>query len=229
MARRHSVLILAALATALIAAAAPATAHATTQSGDGKLRFVYGWVGEPATTDIPNRVLLRVLDNATNEGLLVDFEEVDVSLHLGDQEMEVTMVPLRGAAVGNYTSEEVVAPSQSGIYELHVTGPIAGSDVDVEIAANEELTDLDEIRWPPVQSDGARIETLERELALLKAQVETLNAKLASQATSPATTTPQASPSSPDGPWSSIPGLGLLFVVGAVAAVAAVAALRRRQ
>lgn len=205
------------LAILLLALAVPtASAHARAYSADGKLQFVYGLVTEPATTETPNRVLLRVLDNVTGAGLQVNFTDVEISLHLGDLEKDLTMVPLRGAALGNYSSEELLALSEPGIYELHVEGMLAGSQVEVEIPANEELTDINEIAWPPRESNAERIETLEQQLELLKAQVATLDAKLKTQANTPATVTTQTP--TPDGNGSSpVPALGLLAVLGAVA------------
>lgn len=204
-------------ASLLAAFAVPAaSAHATAYSADGKLRFVYGFVTEPATTEIPNRVLLRVLDNVTGAGLSVDFTDVEISLHLGDLEKDLTMVPLRGAAVGNYSSQELIALSQPGIYELHVEGTLAGSSVQVEIPANEELTDINEIMWPPVEPTSDRIESLEQQVALLKAQVETLTAKLATQAQTPAAVTTQ-NPTPTGNGSSPVPAIGLVALLGAVA------------
>ena len=208
-------------ATLLLALAAPsASAHASGYTTDGKLRLVFGWVNEPATTDVPNRVLLRVLDNVTGAGIagIDQIEGLEVALHLGDEEKELEMAPLRGAAIGNYSSEDLIAPSQPGIYELHVKGTINGSEVDVEIAANEELTDIEETRWPPVEPTGERVEKLEQEVELLKAQIATLDAKLKTQAQTPATVTTQT-PTAEGNGSSPVPALGLLALLGVVGLV----------
>lgn len=202
-------------ATLLLALAAPsASAHASAYTSDGKIRLVFGWVSEPATTDIPNRVLLRVLDNVTGAGIagVHEIEGLEIALHLGDEEKELEMAPLRGAAVGNYSSEDLIAPSQPGIYELHVKGTINGSEVDVQIAANEELTDIEETRWPPRET--ADTAALEQRIASLEQQVAALDAKLKTQAQTPATVSTQT-PTSGNGS-SPVPALGLVAVLGAV-------------
>lgn len=205
-------------ATLLLALAAPsASAHASAYTSDGKIRLVFGWVSEPATTDIPNRVLLRVLDNETGAGIagVHEIEGLEIALHLGDEEKELEMGPLRGAAVGNYSSEDLIAPSRPGIYELHVKGTINGSEVDVEIAANEELTDIEETRWPPRETTDTA--ALGERIASLEQQVAALDAKLKTQAQTPATVTAQT-PTSGNGS-SPVPALGLLAVFGAIGLV----------
>lgn len=207
------------LSTFLLAVAAPtASAHASAYTTDGKIRLVFGWVNEPATTDIPNRVLLRVLDNVTGAGLggIDELEGFHLELKMGDEEKEIHIAPLRGAAIGNYSSTELITPSRAGIYELHVKGTINASVTDLDIAANEELTDIDETRWPAVEETdtGAlqqRVATLEQEVATLKAK-----AQVASQ--TPATVTSQ-NPSATGNGSSPVPALGLLAVLGAVGVV----------
>ena len=208
------------LATLLLTAlAGSASAHTSKTSADGKIKFTFGWEDEPATTDIPNRVFVRIVDNATGAGI-ADVEKIEgltFSLHLGDQEKEFEIAPQRGAGAGNYTSAIVITPSDAGIYELHVEeGQIQGSDIDVEIPANHELEAVEDTYWPTKPQDVA---ALKQEVELLKAQVEALQAKLSTQASTPATVVSQTPTPTAGNGSSPVPALGLLAVLGAVALV----------
>lgn len=210
-----------ALAAALVFAfAGAASAHVTKTSTDGKIKFTFGWESEPATTEIPNRILVRIVDNATGAGIagVEAIEGLAFSLHLGEEEKELELEPQPGAGAGNYTSTDVITPSEPGIYELHAEGgSIQGSDIEVEIPANHELTDIADTYWPTKRAD---VDALQKEIELLQAKVATLEAKAKTAAE---TTTPVTGVSPPEG-GNGVPALGLVAVLGVLALVA----LRRR-
>ena len=216
---RNLGLALLATTLVLVAVSSPAAAHTTKTSADGKIKFTFGWEDEPATTDIPNRVFVRIVDNATGAGI-ADIDKIEgltFSLHLGDKEKEFKLAPQRGVGAGNYTSAVVITPSDPGIYELHIEGGvIQGSEIDVEITANHELEAIEDTFWPTKPED---VQALKSEVALLKAQVETLNAKVktASETPTPVTT---VSPSATN----NVPMLGAVALVGVLVLVA----LRRK-
>lgn len=210
---------LAALAALAVLAAPTAAAHATKTTGDGKFKITWGWVEEPATTYSSNALDLRIVDAATGAGI-GDLEKANLTVRLHHADDEMVFAALRtqfGKGAGNYTSSEPITPTAPGLYTLHVSGKIDGTDVDIEIAANHDLAGIEETYWPEKPGTDAE---LEARIAQLEAKVQALEAKAQSQSQ---TTTPVTSQTTPDAP---VPALGLL---GVLAAVGVVLALRRRS
>lgn len=219
----HLKLLPAALVLLLVAAAAPVEAHASQNSADGKVRVTWGWINEPAVTDAPNRLDLVLRTADTREPILDANGSITVELHHGEEELVVSKI-VANAAKGNgsYTSEHLITPTAGGIYTLHITGTIAGSPIDLEIPATHAMAPIEDTYFPAKDAAPGDTSALEARIAALEAKVTALEAKADTQATTPATLSPQPTPASS----APMPFLGLGLV--AMAAIAVALALRRR-
>lgn len=209
------------LLVACLALAPTAAAHASKTSGDGKVRVTWGWTGEPAVTMSKNGLDLVIRDNATGAGIGgLEKANLTVSLHHGEDELHVeTLATQSGKGPGNYTASHAITPTKPGLYTLHVTGTIAGSQVDLEIPATHEMESIEETYFPPMASGDAA--ALAQKVATLEQKVAALEAKAQAQSTTPTDVTPQTGNGGNDAP-----GFGLLAALAA--AGLAVVLLRRR-
>lgn len=208
------------LAVLALAFAPTASAHKTDYAADGTIKVVWGLLHEPAVTWRVTGLDLRLTDNASGEGIALDKLDLEASLTYGDQTLPLDLSQRHGQPDGHLTSQPFT-PTRAGLYALHLKGTIDGKEVDVTIPAAHEIAAASETYFPEPSFDpysargggdaSAQIAALEARIAALEAQADT-------QATTPATVTPQ------DGS-NPTPALGLL---GAIAAVAAVLAIRRR-
>jgi hypothetical protein len=211
--------ILATLALALAASGA-ASAHRTSYSQDNKWKFVFGFLNEPAVTFTKNGLDLQIIDNATGYKI-PNIDTVTAELHYGeDHEMEFEDFGGQFGKPGYYTG--VVTPTLPGVYTLHLSGSINGSDIDIEIPASHPVEDIKDTYFPAVNDTSAdAIAKLQDDVKALKTQVATLNEKVKTQASTPATVTPVASKPAP--------AVGVALGMGLVGAVALGLALRRRS
>lgn len=225
------------LATPLVAA------HASKTSTDGAIKVTWGWLDEPATTEAKNGLDIAFRYASNNSGVMgVALEpNLRVSLHYGDEELVLDGIQAqRGLeAEGRYTALHPITPSQPGLYVLHIVGSIQGSTLDLEIPATHETPAIEETYFPaeepeddttrpPATFDNAendaRLDVLEAKVAALEAKVAALESDARTQATTPATLTPQPTPTSAD----AVPSLGAAALVAVLGVVALAAAIRRR-
>lgn len=210
----RSLAALAVMATAFMTLVPTAVAHKNAVSPDGAIKISWGFLNEPAITETKNGLDLRVMDNATGYAI-PDLQSVlHVEMHYGDEEMAFDDLTGQFGKPGHYTA--VITPSRPGVYTLHVSGTVNGTELDMEIPAAHEIGDIQETYFPRKAEAG----DLEARVAALEAKVSALEAQATAQAqeTKPvATATGSAS--------NGVPGLGL---VGILAAVGIVVALRSR-
>jgi hypothetical protein len=175
-------LIIATLATGmLLAAAVPtASAHATAYSADGKFKFVYGNLNEPAYTFTKTGLDLTISDNATGKPIS-GLESVDHAgklnpkiqtwfLYAG-QELELTNgFKAQFGQPGKYTYP--ITYTKAGSYALRIKGTINGTAVDQTIQPAHGVESIDTIMWPEKVSTQdqleKRIEDLEAQVVQLK-------------------------------------------------------------
>ncbi|HUR69204.1 MAG TPA: hypothetical protein VM370_08155 [Candidatus Thermoplasmatota archaeon] len=211
-----TVLAFVALVAIAFACAPTAAAHKTAYSPDGKLKIVWGFLNEPAVTDTKNGLDLRIQDNATGYAIPDLQSHLHAEMHYGDQETEMDLEGQFGKP-GYYTA--VLTPTKAGVYVLHLSGEVNGTELDMEIPGAHEVEDIADTYFPAEEDDDKaledRVAALETEVAALKAQIKT-------QTQTPATLTPQPTATG-SGP---IPAVG---VVLAALAVVGVALLVRRK
>lgn len=221
--RLTPILLVAALVC--LAATPMASAHASKNSADGKVRVTWGWQTEPAFVGEKLRLELILRDAATGAGIggvsAADIREL--SLHLGDEAYDFgNLTAYSGAkngvfaGPGNYTAANAVVPTQEGIYTLHIKGTIAGSEVDLEIPATHALESMDELEFPGHDANAPG--DLESRLAALEQEVATLKANAQTQSETPAAVTSQTN---------DVPAVGVASVLGLLGVAALVIARRR--
>lgn len=226
-----TMMTLATIALLCLAAAPTASAHASKNSADGKIRVTWGFLEEPAYTGQKLRVDLIIRDNATMAGIggLNSTHITELSLHLGEEEYDLgNITAYRGAKTGafagdgNYTASNPVWLTKAGVYVLHIKGTIEGSEIDLEIPASHEYHAAEDIMFPGGGAHGEDDDAagLEARIAALEAKVAALESEAKTASETPATVTAQASPKGP------VPAAGVALV--ALAAVAVALALRRR-
>ena len=214
----------------LVAVAAPASAHASMNTADGKYRITWGLLDEPGYTFVKNKLDLIVREiavpgtNTTGAGVEgLTAEDLTVELRYLDAVYEWgNITPNRGVkggsfagsvgTNGNYTSTNSVVLTQPGIYTLVLTGEINGTPVDLSIPATHEYGALQELMFPSEVELGGGAD-----VAALEARIAALEAKVATQSQTPApvvTQTPASEGSAP------VPGPGLALVaLGVLAAI----------
>lgn len=216
----------------LLLVAAPASAHASMNTEDGKYRITWGLIDEPGFTFSKNKLDLIIREiatpgtNATGAGVEgLTSEDVTVTLNYLDQAYDWgAITPNTGVkgggfagsegANGNYTSTHSVVLTQPGIYSLVISGEIRGTPVNLTIPAAHEYAALQEIMFPREVELGAG----GADVSALEARIAALESKLATQAATPTPVSEQEG-----GP---VPGPGLLLA--ALAAVGVALVLRRR-
>lgn len=209
----------------LVAFAGSASAHASANSADGKVRVTWGLLEEPGFTHEKNRLDLIIRDAATSAGIAgVDTSGVKIELVYGEEKYDLGNVTVNRAVKGgsfagpgNYTSAKFVYLTSPGIYTLHISGTINGSAVDLTIPATHEYEPMGEIMFPEEIEIGGAGDTsdLEARIAALEAKTSTM-----SQTPAPVITQPTSPPSK------DAPAAGILLAT--VALVAAALVLRRK-
>ena len=207
------------LTTFLALAFAPtAAAHASANSGDGKVRVTWGLLEEPGFTHEKNRLDLILRDPATGAGIggVTPDMITELSLHYGEEEYDLGNVTVNRnvksgafAGAGNYTSANFVYLTRPGIYTLHIQGTINGSEIDLEIPAAHPYEAMSEIMFPEEIEIGGEAP----DLASIEARLAALEAKAQTQSTTPATVTTQTPSATNDAPAAG----ALLVMLGAVA------------
>ena len=166
-----------------------AAAHATHYSPDGKLKFVYGHLNEPAYTFVKTGLDLSIVDNATGKGI----SGLDTDAR-GGHDAEAPGAPkltvhyrygaeggpmkdisddfrAQHGQVGKYTHP--ITFTRPGLYSIIITGTINGTVLDNFVLAPAHAVEAQEdIMWPDqLGTDDAqieRIETLEKKVVELE-------------------------------------------------------------
>jgi len=206
-------LALFALTLFALVAAPSATAHKTTTTPDGKVKIIWGFLNEPATTWTKNGLDLILRDNATNAPITGQEKNFEATLILGDEERRFHLQGQHGKP-GSYT--DVVTLTAPGLYKLKLVGTINGSAVDMVIPAAHDVDELEGSMFPVKAKSPA---ALEAEIAALKSEIQAL--KLATKG-DPDTSTVEKKGGA------ATPGLSAALLVGALGLVAVLAARRSR-
>jgi len=162
----------------LLGAAIPtASAHATSYTPDGKIKFVYGHLNEPAYTFTKTGLDLGIYDNATG-GPISGLESVDHDGKLNPkietwyvyagQTLELTDgFKAQFGQPGKYTYP--ITFTKPGAYSLRIKGTINGTAVDQTLAPAHPIEALDDIMWPEKVASNddldQRLTTLESKVA----------------------------------------------------------------
>jgi len=124
------------LVAALLVLAAPAVAHET--ASVGKVVIELGWGTEPAYVGQLNtiQVIARY-----DDGDPVDEPGARLTTRViyGDQEQEFELAPTYNPDYGTGTPGEyaaLVIPTAPGDYTFHLTGRVAGSEVDLKVTSS---------------------------------------------------------------------------------------------
>lgn len=223
---RRTLLLLAAAALLIAVVPAPASAHASKTTEDGKIRIVWGWLEEPAFSETKNRLDLSIRDGATGAGIagLTSANITKLAISYGESQYSLGNLSAYSGAKsgtfagpGNYTATNHVYLTRPGLYVLHIAGTVQNTTFDLEIPHNHEVEPREEIAFPAEEEeDGA----LEDRIAALEQKVASLEAEAKTQSETPATVTSQESPAAPT------PGFGVLAALGALGI--ALLVLRRR-
>lgn len=211
---RTALFALVSLALLLVAATGTASAHKTAYSSDGKVRIVWGFLGEPAVTYTKTGLDLQLRDNETGAPIEGADKTLTASLVLGNLSHPFALSPQHGADKKGYYTD-VVTLTRPGLYSLRLSGTVDGTDIDMTIPAQHEVNDLGTTYFPDAMGPGA----LAAEVAKLRQEVDALKAQTKTQTDTPADLTPQGG--------NGVPAPGLLASL-AVVGVAALLLMRRR-
>ena len=152
-----------------------ASAHATHYSPDGKIKFVYGHLNEPAYTFVKTGLDLSIIDNATGKGI----SGLDTDArggHDGDapSSPKLTVLYRYGAEggptkdisadfraqhgqVGKYTHP--ITFTRPGLYSIIITGTINGTVLNnFVIAPAHAIEGQEDIMWPDSFDSQAELE-----------------------------------------------------------------------
>ena len=199
-----------------------ASAHKTAYTPDGKIKIVWGFLNEPAVTFTKNGLDLRIVDNATGFAIPDLQSGLKAEMHYGeDVEMEFKDFGGQFGKPGYYTG--VITPTKAGIYVLHLSGTVNGTDVDIEIDSSHDVEDINDTYFPPLEH-GSDASALEARVKALESAVTALQAKVKADSATPTTIVSQT----PTGgsPAKPAPAAALGLVLVGVVALALV--LRRR-
>ena len=112
----------------------------------GKYTFVVGFLNEPAYTDLPNSLDMRIME--TQSGKPVDGldKTLQAQVVFGASTMPLQL-RARFGQEGAYLAD--VVPTKAGTYIFHITGNVQGQNVDEQFESGpntfsdvEDLTDL---------------------------------------------------------------------------------------
>lgn len=202
-----------------VASAGSAEAHKTTYSADGKIKIVWGFLDEPAVTMTKTGLDLILTDNATGAPIDgVTSSSLTVEMHKGDAEWQFKDFGAQYGQHGRYTG--VITLTEPGLYVLHLTGTINGTDLGpdgIEIPGAHPVEDINDTYFPPRNSTdtSATIAKLQSDVKALQDAVAALNAKAETRSTTPATVSPAPTKRAP-GPEA---GVGSLAVGAAALAI----------
>ncbi len=167
-----------------------AAAHATHYSPDGKLKFVYGHLNEPAYTFVKTGLDLSIIDNATGKGIS-GFDTDSRGTHDGAAAAPKLTVLYRYGAEGGPTKDisgdfraqhgqlgkytHPITFTRPGLYSIIISGTINGTVLNNFVLSPAHAIEAqDDIMWPDqVGTDDEqveRIETLERKVIELEAK-----------------------------------------------------------
>lgn len=158
----------------LLAAAPSAAAHATAYTPDGKVKFVFGNLGEPVYTFMKTGLDLGIVDNRTGapiNGLVpsegVGETKIHIILQHGTDSKDLT--PALTAQFGK--PGWITAPlmyTAPGLYPIHITGTINGTTVDQTLQPKHAIADLGDIMWPRTydtpDKEAAKIAAMQQQM-----------------------------------------------------------------
>ncbi|MES2155714.1 MAG: hypothetical protein V4510_11315 [bacterium] len=166
------------VAVALVAA--PATAHKTIHSNNGKVTLIYGNLYEPVSTYQKTGLDLGIQDAKGNPlvGLESTTPALNVTLTYGSTP-DAGVITMTGKLTaqadrpGWYTYPIIY--TKPGLYYLHVRGLINGTNVNIDITPDAAVAQATDNMFPPApdstpESQNAKISQLEKDVAALKAQ-----------------------------------------------------------
>jgi hypothetical protein len=167
-----------------VIAAGTASAHATAYTPDGKVKFVYGNLGEPVYTFQKTGLDLGIYDNRTGASIT----GLEAVVGHGDHVTPKLTIGWRYGAQGGPAldfSKDLTAQfgkpgwytypvmyTKPGLYYLSIKGSINGTMVDQTITPLHEIKEMKDIMWPdkvgqPSDQD-ARIMALESKVEAMK-------------------------------------------------------------
>jgi len=141
-----------ALGAALLAAVAflaPA-ASAHQQFDQGPYHIEVGWQHEPPLVDEPNAIEIVVTDTriADDGANLVNGAVLDPTLRMGTDAKSLAVAANPEDDPGVY--EAAVLPTEAGTYQVHVTGTVNGTHIDVTTTQLEEVVAPNDLAFPQV-------------------------------------------------------------------------------
>ncbi|HET6398343.1 MAG TPA: hypothetical protein VFH47_02175 [Candidatus Thermoplasmatota archaeon] len=162
----------------MLAAAAPAAAHTTYVTEDGRYRIVVGNLDEPVTTHVKTGLDLMIqLDDEARTPVTVNPGNLTATLHAPDN-MTTLQLPLQAqyGRPGAYTFNEPYVLTRPGQYTLHLVGDIHGTAVDARIPVAGPVGDMAEVTFPDRNAPSTL--RLQQENAALREQVDALAARV---------------------------------------------------
>jgi hypothetical protein len=164
----------------LIAVLPAASAHATIYSDDGKIRFVYGNLGEPVYTNVKTGLDIIISDNATGAPItglesVAHGEPVPPRINVtiryggpGGPTKDITNdFRAQFGRAGAYTHP--ITYTREGLYYLLIRGNINGTFYDVTLAPAHPIDSEAAIMWPDVPADDdSRLDDLESRIEELE-------------------------------------------------------------
>lgn len=141
-------------------AVTPAFAHERVEVDSYVL--IFGWLNEPVVVGERNAILVQITeDDAPVEGLV---NSLKIELTYAGRTFKGNLFP--GEKPGTYLVELI--PTVRGQYEVHLTGTINGTDIDINVEPEEVLTAA-VLQFPEAVDSGYDLETdlkaLEHQLA----------------------------------------------------------------
>lgn len=126
----------------------------------GKYTFVVGFLNEPAYTDLPNSLDMRIMD--TQSGKPVDGLEktLQAQIVFGASTMPLQLRARFGQS-GAYLAD--VVPTKAGTYIFHITGSVQGQNVDEQFESGpntfSDVEDLTDLQFPQKASTALALTT----------------------------------------------------------------------
>ena len=124
----------------LVLQAGPASAHETRVVGDGVM--VVGWSSEPTYAGYQNAagVQLAEVGRGEEEGPPISDAELQVEILFGDESSTTTTgaLPMEEAFSQPGLFEADIIPTRPGTYTYHVTGTVAGQDIDEFFTSSDD-------------------------------------------------------------------------------------------
>ncbi|GIW07775.1 MAG: hypothetical protein KatS3mg060_2580 [Dehalococcoidia bacterium] len=184
--RRVAALALAFVSLPLLLLSWTGVASAHERRNVGPYTFVVGFIVEPAFTDEPNGVDLRITNTATGEPVLGAEQTLRVTVMQGNDQKEMPL-RTRFGQPGAYTADLI--PTRAGQYRFRFTGTIDGTPVNELFESGpgrfNDVQEASALMFPapsaaanPAASDAsAQITQLARQISVLeRSQAEAQNA-----------------------------------------------------